>query len=323
MTDNHSENPDKEKFTSIGTADEEALAWFTRLSDEHVESSVRLEFLNWRQAKPENKQAYDRIAAFWHSEVFEKALQKDEARLMQPSKKHRMAPSLAMAATLLLAVWGVWQSSLLQRLRSDIYTPVGKQRTLTLADGSSVMLDTDSAIIVSFSERTRNVTLLNGRAFFNVEPDSSRPFIIKTDRERIRVVGTRFSVQRDSNAPLTVQQGIVSYRMHGEDNDTIVTAGEQLRKSNSQVDVITIDPQAPVFAWLEGRLKFNDRPLAEVIAEVDRYQPGVIVIGKSALANLHVSGNYKLHNPRSIITALAQAAGARVAHISDYLTILY
>lgn len=323
MTENQTSDSEHKAYSTDRLAETEALAWFTRLADESLSPHVRLEFLNWRAAKPENKQAYDRIAAFWGSSEFEQALCLDEKRINRRPKKRLIVPSLAIAASLLLTVWSVWQHGWLQRLRADDYTPVGLQLTLTLADGSSVLLDTDSAVNIAYHDRSRNITLLSGRAFFNVQPDPSRPFIVETGEERIRVVGTRFSVQRESDTPLAVRQGIVSYQADGTNTETLVRAGEQLQKSNSQVDVIKIDPQAPVFAWLEGRLKFNDRPLAEVIAEIDRYQPGVIVIGNPELATIHVSGNYKLHHPQSIIAALAQAAGAKVVHVTEYLTVLY
>lgn len=323
MTKNNSAKHNSDELVAH-SVDEQALVWFTRLADTPVKAAVRLEFLNWCAQKPENKQAFDRIAAFWDSDVFVEALQRDEQRLnTRPLKIRRLASNLGIAAALLIGVWSVVQSGWLQRLQADDYTGVGQQRTMTLADGSDVTLDTDSAITVAYNNRSRQVTLLSGRAFFNVQPDAARPFIVNTGDEQIRVVGTRFTVDSDGDTPLIVQQGIVTYHPVRTDAKITVTAGEQLEKIEDHLDVVATDPRASAFAWLDGRLKFKDRPLARVVAEIDRYQPGVIVIAKPGLGDIRLTGNYKLNNPKQIIASLAQATGANVARVSAYLTVIY
>lgn len=325
MTKYNSEKNDNNELPSISSASEQALEWFTRLEETPVKASVQLEFLNWCAENPENKQAYEQIAQLWGSEVFVQALQIEEQRIShkKSAKTRRFRPGLAIAATLLLGVWGIFQGNMLQRLTADLYTTVGQQQTLILADGSSVMLDTDSAIKVSYDEHGRNVDLLSGRAFFNIQPDITRPFIVKTEEESIRVVGTRFIVNTESNTPLIVQHGIVAYRANNADNTDIVIAGEQLEKTQNQFKVIETDQSSAVFSWTEGRFKFHNLPLGEIIAEIDRYQPGIIILGNQKLSDIGVTGDYKLNNPRAIIASLAQATGAKVVNVSEYLTVLY
>ncbi len=316
---------DNKELPSISSASEQALEWFTRLEDTPVKASVQLEFLNWCAENPENKQAYDKISELWGSEVFVQALKIEEQRINhnKPVKARRFMPGLAIAATLLIGVWGIFQSNMLQRLSADQYTTVGQQHTMILSDGSSVILDTDSAISVSYNQHSRNVTLLAGRAFFNVLPDTHRPFIVNTDEERIRVVGTRFTVNSETNKPLTVQQGKVAYRPNNSNNEITVIAGEHLQKIQNLPDVIKTDPSTSVFAWTDGRIKFDNQSLAEIIAEIDRYQPGLILISKPSLTSIRVSGNYKLKNADKIITALAKVTGAKVIQLSNYLTVIH
>ncbi len=321
----NSEKMDNKEFPSISSTSEQALEWFTRLEDMPVKASVQLEFLNWCAENPENKQAYNKIVELWDSDVFVQALQIEEQRIThkKPVKSRRFMPGLAIAATLLIGVWGTFQSNILQRLSADQYTTVGQQYTMILSDGSSVILDTDSAISVSYNQHSRNITLLTGRAFFNVLPDTHRPFIVNTDQERIRVVGTRFTVNSETNKPLTVQQGKVAYRSNNSNKEITVIAGEHLQKTQNLPDVIKTDPSTSVFAWTDGRIKFDNQPLAEIIAEIDRYQPGLILISKPSLASIRVSGNYKLNSPDKIITALAKVTGAKVIQLSNYLTVIH
>jgi transmembrane sensor len=316
---------DNKELPSISSSSEQALEWFTRLEDTPVKVSVQQEFLNWYAENPENQLAYDKIAKLWGSEVFVQALQIEEQRInhKKSAKARRLMPGLAIAATLLLGVWGVFQSNMLQRLSADQYTTVGQQHKMVLSDGSSVILDTDSAISVSYNQHSRNITLLTGRAFFNVLPDTNRPFIVNTDEEHIRVVGTRFTVNSETNKPLTVQQGRVSYRPDNSNKEITVIAGEHLQKTQNQPDVIKTDPTTLVFAWTDGRIKFHNQPLVEIIAEIDRYQPGLILISKPSLASIRVSGNYKLNDPDKIITALAKVTGAKVIQLSNYLTVIH
>ncbi|MCX7100970.1 MAG: FecR family protein, partial [Methylobacter sp.] len=63
-------------------------------------------------------------------------------------------------------------------------------------------------------------------------------------------------------------------------------------------------------------------PLEEVIAELDRYHRGAIVITDAKLAKTRITGNYKLEDTAAIIRALAGIAGAQVINLSPYLTLL-
>lgn len=325
MRDFGSKKMEKDSQRVKDLAREEALVWFTRLEGAPVNTVDRFDFLNWCEQNPENKLAYEQITELWASDIFAEALQLDEQRINHNSaiKPRRILPGLAMAASLLLSVWGVFQSNLLHRLIADQYTSVGQLQTVMLDDGSSIILDTDTAIKVSYSEQARSINLISGRAFFRVHPDVVRPFYVKTDDEIIRVVGTRFTVNTLGSTPLTVQQGVVSYKTHNNSKEVKVIAGEQLEQSVNQLDVITTDRQRAVFAWTDGRLKFTNQPFAEIMAEIDRYQPGLIIISNQKLSSLRVTGNYKLNNPSAIIASLAQATGAKVMKVSNYLTVVY
>ncbi len=85
--------------------------------------------------------------------------------------------------------WRVWGA--------DQRTAAGEQRVLTLDDGSRLTLAGDSAINLDLVDHQRHVTLLRGRAYFQVASDPHRPFLVEAGEARVRVTGTRFEVRRD------------------------------------------------------------------------------------------------------------------------------
>ncbi|MGH6821056.1 MAG: FecR family protein, partial [Methylocella sp.] len=121
---------------------------------------------------------------------------------------------------------------------------------------------------------------------------------------------------------LSVEQGAVVYRRNGG-GEIAVTAGNQLTMDSGAPIVTPVPRPREAYAWTQGRLAFRNRPLSEVIAELDRYQPGVIVIGNRNLTELRVTGNYKLNHPSQIIDSLARASGANVSRLTGYVTVLY
>ena len=303
--------------------DQQALQWFVRLRDTPVPKATQLEFDNWCAAHPKNARSYQKIAAFWQSPAFTQAVLRDEKRLSPArfARKRRYFPALAMAASVLLVTGLFFYSGFVQRLTADSYTTVGEQREVVFADGSSALLDTDTAIAVDYNAQTRVVKLLSGRAFFQVRHNSQQPFIVLTEQESVRVVGTRFSVETASDLPLQVQQGIVKYENKRGEQLT-VTAGKQVSTATDTPKVLNTERPQEAFTWTQGRLVFRNQRLADVIAQVDRYQPGIIVINNSDLANRRVTGNYKLNAPLQIVDSLAQITGASVSQLSGYLTIL-
>jgi transmembrane sensor len=118
-----------------------------------------------------------------------------------------MRLSYALAASLLIAIVGGWFYS----QRGVYATDVGEQRSLALADGSTVELNSRSRIKVQYTEHERRVDLLEGQALFHVAKHKSRPFIVQTGNTRVRAVGTAFDVYKTSSGTVvTVVEGRVA-----------------------------------------------------------------------------------------------------------------
>lgn len=171
-------------------------------------------------------------------------------------------------------------------------TVVGERRDLALADGSRIVLDADSRVAVAWRLRSRRITLERGRARFEVEPSVWRPFHVAAGATQVRVVGTTFDVQRHGErVAVTVIEGRVAVTP-GEDalarllllpGYQVVVDGRSAGRP-AQVDI------AARTAWTAGRLEFDRTPLAEALAELQRYLPEPVALDGAGLARLQVSG---------------------------------
>ncbi|MEC4748518.1 FecR family protein [Methylomicrobium sp. Wu6] len=299
---------------------DEALTWFARLQDSKAGPEVRRAFAAWRDACPEHAEAYAQVIELWQAPALDAALA-HYAVIPLPVRRTPLRLWAAAACLLLTMGWGLHAGGLLDRWRADYVTVAGEQRRIMLADGSAVTLNTDTALVSDFDGERRGIRILHGEAYFEVKPDSARPFIVTAEAATVRVVGTRFTVRAGGDTLVAVESGIVACAA-GTGATLRLTADQQAAISAHGVEKRSDADNGPAFAWLQGRLIFQDRPLAEVIAELDRYHPGIIYLAGGKLAVTRITGNYKLGDTGAVIRSLANITGAQVMHLSPYLTVL-
>lgn len=298
-----------------------ASVWLARQQRGSIGVAEQQAFQEWLQENPTHQDAYNQVQTLWQSPTLDAALLHYADIPVNPRPQHK-GHWLATACVIILCTWGLHALDLIDTWQADYVTVTGEQRRFTLADGSTFTLNTDSALQVEYSQRIRQVRLLRGEAYFNVQPNPNRPFIVKSDRDTVRVVGTRFSVRSSRQTQVAVEHGIVECANVRGDK-TRLTAGQltTLNLHNTSA-VITDKDTTQTFAWTKGRLVFKDRKLVDVIAELDRYQTGKIVVANSQLGQTRLSGNYKLQDIPALVETLAQLSHADVVRLSPYLTIL-
>jgi len=205
-----------------------------------------------------------------------------------------------------------------------IATRLGENRSVQLADGSTVTLGGDSRVAVSLRARERDIDLLHGEAFFTVAHDPQRPFIVAAGRAVGVAVGTQFDVRRDSNRVVVdVIQGrvivlpysrIVPIAMLRAIRPRLVpvtvSAGEK-----TTVDSVEVKPPSHMpdpeeaTSWVSGRLAFRMQPLGEVLQQVNRYSSKPIVIADPGIAQLKVTGTVVGGNMSGWVASLHSALG--------------
>jgi len=330
----HDRHDDPDAATTGDATTDAALDWFLRLRAEDAGAAERTAFRAWLAADPAHERAYREVAAVWGDPATEAAARELRARakpgaLARPRRPRRRLRRLAAAAAaLLLVLGGGAYLGPFAGPRGDHVTATGEQRRLTLADGSRVLLDTASALDVDIDGGARRVRLRAGRAYFEVETDPARPFEVRAGAARLQVTGTAFAVAHTlEGTRVALREGALRV---GTTADGGADASALTLRPGQQVTVDANGPRAPVrvdFAraapWVIERLIFENRPLGAVLAELDRYHPGWIVVANPALRERRVTGNYRLDDPARTATRLAELVSGEVLRVSDRLLIVY
>ncbi|MDH5835347.1 FecR family protein [Luteimonas kalidii] len=315
----------------------QAERWFMRMQMGNCTSADRAACARWRLEDPAHAAAYAEV-----ERVFQLAKRAGEdprlraaARLarerLQRKRRRggvlRWTLSLASAAVLVLALGIGWRSWNPPQPEEHYATAVGERRTLTLDDGSVALLDTDSSLAVRYSRLRREVVLERGQAQFTVASQPKRPFLVHTGLGTVRAVGTEFQVRRrSSGVEVMLIKGVVEISAAtGDDAPRVATLapGEQLDfDAAGRWDKRSFDPESAK-SWTEGQLVFRSRPLAEVAAEMNRYNTVKIRLGQPALDELKISGQFYSNDPASLIQALELGWSLRAERSSTDEVVLY
>ena len=226
------------------------------------------------------------------------------------SIRRRRAVAWGIAATVACAVVGgayVWISP-----SSILYTTVvGEQHSSKLEDGSLVILNTDSKVKVRYTSSHRDLQLLQGEALFDVGGDARRPFVVEAGDVAVTALGTRFNVYRhDLITDISVAQGAVRISA-GARASARVNAGEQARVDGGRITIRGNANIAAALAWRERKLIFEDRPLPEVVKELNRYNRGKVVLVGNAGEGKRVSATFENDDPQSLVDFLKSEWGLR------------
>lgn len=302
---------------------QQALAWFTRLRDPFMSSDERQAFDAWYAASPSHVKAYQQVEQLWHSAALDIAIEQHVATAVPVIKQKPVKTQLWVSAFLLLVIVnvGLIYSGWIERWRADYYTVAGQQQRVRLADGTTVLLNSNTTLNLDFTDDHRGVNIVNGQAYFEVTPDPARPFVVSTELAKIQVVGTRFAVRTGNEVSVDVESGIVACAIDKGQTEQL-TKGQHVTIDRRGITSPKPFDSERTFAWLKGRLIFRDQPLSVVIQELQRYHSGKIFIADKHLANIRITGNYKISDTQAVINTLSQITGANVTQLSPYLTVL-
>ena len=320
---------------------EAAAHWHARLQETDLPIETWDEFVLWREV-PENAAAFAQLEdALRMLDVSEMAGRSehdagDGAR--QACRRFALNPKgvllaasafVALSATLLIATG---------RQGHDLEsyeTALGEIRTIDLADGSHVTLNTDSRIDIDFTARRRNITLTEGQAYFDVAHDADRPFIVAAAESRTTALGTQFEVYaQPGQVSVTLVEGsvvvseikaatgirgVLNALGQGDDSDKghILAPGERATLvGDAPVRVEPADIETAL-KWREGRIEFRDMPLTEAVAELNRYSRRQIRIGDADIARERISGVFPVGDQEKFLSTLGLYLPIEVVEVGD------
>ncbi len=327
--------------------DSGAALWVARLGNGPLSTSDRQALDRWLREDPRHAAAFAEARTAWA--VMDDVAASPGALLhdLPPSRGAEVIPlrpipergrsavwvrAAAMAASLLilLAGAGLWFGDPMVMMAADHRTAPAERRTVTLPDGSTVELGPASAIALRYTDSERRVELLQGLAYFAPAPrqgEERRPFVVEAARGTARALGTQFTVERFSDSVEIVvvehEVQVTSTATDGQERQIVLSPGQSVRYAGAGLASAKAVNLDQALAWQRGRLVFDRVPLDHVVAELNRYRRGRIVIGNAALASRTVSGVFDTADPEAVLATIARELGVRTASAPPLVTLLY
>jgi transmembrane sensor len=359
---------------------EEACEWFVECRAGDLDDGARREFDSWLRKSPEHLSAYLEIAAIWnegpaldpeakwHIGLLTAQAGQDtdnvialprtpedpagQTALREATPVRRLGPTqrrvFAVAASLVACAVIVGGFQLMERWGvPTVATTVGEQRSILLADGSTVELNSRSKVKVRYSEHERAIDLVEGQALFHVAKDPARPFVVNSGSTRVQAVGTQFDVYRKHDGTVvTVVEGRVAvlageavklpsaqlaetlYPKVPHASEPELEAGAILLSAGEQATVTrkTVQRQAhpnltSATAWRQRQIVFDSASLAEVAEEFNRYNQRQFIIDDAELDDFHISGVFSSTDPSSLIRFLRERPNLRVIETASEIRV--
>lgn len=296
---------------------EQAAFWVARLHSDQVTSSDEARFAEWLAEQPARRAAYHEAERVWlafeglRNDGYAKAA---FAALRAPPAHSRRA---LMAGVFGLAAASAAGLALYLDQHSRTYsTGIGELRRARLADGSTISLNTSTRVRVQLDGEQRRIWLDRGQAHFTVARDPARPFRVFVGAEEVRALGTVFEVRREGDrVQVILEEGVVALFRGDEQTVLRVDAAPDLVLEPGQVaQLAPLEPPRATAvdlrragAWRQGQLIFDNDPLAEAVAEVNRYHERQIVLTDPSLRDISISGVFQTGRPEAFADSLTAA----------------
>lgn len=312
--------PDAGSRSSRG-ARAEAAAWLAQLHGPGRSAAMEADFRAWLKADAEHARAFERATEVWDAtgSLDLRGMPRTTARDALPDRRRRV---LALAATVLLAVFGAWMV-LLPARGVEYATGLGEQRSVRLADGTQLSLNASSAVEVEYERDRRNVRLSHGEVLFEVAHDAQRPFVVAVGDRTVTALGTSFVVRGEADRlDVTLLEGKVSVARApsaaaSPSPAITLQPGQRLRVRASTAPRLDTQAADAAVAWRRGEIVLDDTPLEEAVAEMNRYDRRRLSFDDAAVGRLRISGIYRTGDNRDFARALASVHGLVVTEEAD------
>jgi transmembrane sensor len=284
----------------------QAADWVARLGGQPGEAEW-LAFEAWLNGGDDRRGAYDQALAL------SLAIDRGAGVLadrVAARPADRRAPMLWGGGLMAVAAVAVTFAALHPRPepKATVYaTAKGERRDIVLSDGTRIALSTDTRLSVAMHDDRRELTLASGEAAFQVVHDPNRPFVVHMGDRELRDIGTEFDAsRRDGLISVTVREGMVALeRPEDPERRLTLTPGSRAehREGTQEVEVMAANAD-DALSWRAGRLIYRNRPLSEVVADLNRYGDEQLkAVGPAA--RLRFTGVLTIDNQSAMVHRLA------------------
>jgi transmembrane sensor len=322
----------------------EAAAWIARLQGTGRSAAAEAAFREWLAADSAHARAFARATDVWdvipgaariNNEGADERVQSNPASARigaaartdtgnRATRHWRSAHVLGglIACSIAAVVLGILL------LRPPAFaTEVGQQRSQTLTDGTRVSLNTNSRIVLVYSDRERRVRIERGEALFEVARDIVRPFVVEAGEEQVRALGTTFLVRRDpAGLAVTLIEGRVEVtrRKGGQDDVPRVMKlepGQRITVHAHTPPTLDRPKVEALTAWRHGEVIFDDVSLLEAVSEINRYGSTHVMVTQPELMALRISGIFETRDPAEFANAIARLHRLAVHRSNDEIVL--
>ena len=316
----------------------QASEWVVRMHAPDCTDAERTACLSWRAQSAMHEATFRGMDDLWGRSALLadprivsalREAERDRASGRIGGIARLIAPLAIAAALVLVALAAVMFQR--QKAPSGVLhyaTVLGEQRRVELPDGTSVVLDTDTALVAQYSGRERRIELTAGQAQFAVKSDAERPFVVAAGGGLVTAVGTEFTVRvEEAAATVTLLEGTVVVNGPADAAErhapATLSPGQQLRFArDGEWTTATVDLDA-ARAWTEGHVFATDWPLDRLVAEMNRYSQTKLRVADPALAQLRISGGFRASDPRGLALVLEHSLPVRAEETGGEIVLMH
>jgi len=310
------------RFSAGAPEVKEAALWLARLRADDRSAEDERAFRAWLTADPRHAAAFESVNNVWDSVG---ALSRDlrNGKVELESSFNRRALLMGGVG---LAVAAGGTVAFMQSAAAEVYkTDVGEQKHVTLKDGTGLFLDTDTKLVVDFTDNSRKVVLRYGRANFRVAPDAKRAFAVEVAQKF--VIGTRsnFDIRRDGdNVSVLLIHGLATVKNASADVDAgrQLSDGERLSFTSGQAPKLDKPNLLPLLAWHTGQAIFENSALSDVVQEMNRYSTIKLEVDDARIARLKVSGVYRVGDNGNFARSLSRLLPIEIRVVNDAIQLV-
>lgn len=312
----------------------EAARWVMLMNERALDTDESKALADWRSADPRHDRIFCSMARTWSDLDNCEAPQPDlaaAADIKPISRRNRFRrPALVGGAVAAAAALFVMLGGLRLVTPAETHaTAIAQTDILTLPDGSVVTLGANSRVDIRYSDGERRVVLESGEAFFEVAHNEARPFFVEAGGTLVRVVGTKFNVNRsDGRVSVSVLEGVV--QVDDAPALSIARRDPQTLRAGQVIEMPVLSPiafSAPVAAarstvavpgaWRDGRLDYDNVPLGVLVADINRYYEPGVRLEDPALAELRVTASFRTDEVGGILDVLDHALPIDVSRAAN------
>ena len=340
-------------FSGSPSIERQAHEWMIRLDDQPTEED-RQAFKEWVKLSKEHRRAFEDVVDFWgEMDVLTQiVLPREEATVASEGLVFRLPWTqfrtvAAGCCCLLIALVAVFMQQ--SALPKHYTTAIGQQMTVDLEDGSSVLLNTNSLLVVDYSAERRRLTLVQGEAHFDVFHNPEIPFEVYAGNGLVRALGTAFSVRlQRRNVGVVVTEGTVEIdsaeqveppekpavssvegepppgSSSGTTESKLLAAGLQVKAGNqlvydrdsiATIEIAEVESMDEQLSWHQGNLVFDGETLKQVVEEISRYTSLKIVIPEKKTRDIKIGGVFKIGDTDSFFEAIEKGFDIQVTEV--------